>query len=163
MRAVHHSPLRVVANDRGAAQPLEDADLDLLRIQCNESVETCSEARYVFTWQSNDQVRVHMHTRFLAQEAEVLCEPGVVLPAADALRHLLVERLDSHLELQRARRKSPDRVAQGVGQPIGKHLEVQEQSRPVSFEKQLKDRASDVEIQVERAIDELELLYAAIE
>ena len=129
LRAVDHLPLGVVPHDRRAAQPLEDADLDLLRPQRDEPVEAAAEALEVFARQADDQVGVDVNAGLRAEEAQVVLELRVVLPAADELATSLVERLDADLELQRARRELRDDFAQRLGQPVGDHLEVQEQAR----------------------------------
>ena len=53
--------------------------------------------------------------------------------------------------------------AQRLGQAVGDHLKVQKQSRRVTLEEKLQDRAADVEVQVERPVDKLELPAAAVQ
>ena len=100
---------------------------------------------------------MHVHAGLLAQKAQVVGELRIVLPPADPRGDLLVESLYAHLKLQRARREARDRLTQRIGQAIGDHLKMQKQSRRVALEKELQDRPADVDVQTERAIDELEL------
>ena len=163
VRAVDHAPLGVVADDRRAAQPLEDADLDLLRAERDEPVEPGGEAGEVLARQAGDQVGVDVYARLAPEEPQVLREFRVVLPAADSGGDVVVERLYAHLELQRPGREPADWLPQRLGQPVGDHLEVQEQPRPVPVEEELEDRPAGVEVQVERAVHELEPCDAPVE
>ena len=97
-----------MADDRRAAQALEDADLDLVRLERDQPVEAARETGDVLARQAGDQVDVQVHVRVLAQPAEVVGGLGVVLLAADQRLHLGVEGLDADLELQRARRELGD-------------------------------------------------------
>ena len=129
VRAVDHAPLGVVPHDRRAAQPLEHADLDLLRPQRDQPVEPAAKLSRSSPGRPTIRSAWTCTPVSLAQEPQVVRELRVVLPAADALRHVVVERLDADLELQRARRELRDRLAQRLGQPVRDHLEVQEQPR----------------------------------
>src|SRR5437870_2270942 len=106
---------------------------------------------------------MHVYSGLVAEPAQVLFHPCIILPATDERGHLIVERLNPHFELQRAPGKLPDQIAQGVGKPVGNHLKVQEQARSVVLEKERQDRAAGLEIEVECPIDELELPHAARE
>src|SRR5262249_15108394 len=86
-----------------------------------------------------------------------------ILPAANQLANLLVERLHADFKLQRARRKPRDALAKRFRQTIRNHLEVQEETRPVTSEKEFQQGPAALEIQVERAIHELELLHPSIQ
>ncbi len=161
--AVDHSPLRIVADDGGAAKALEHADLDFLGIQRNKAIKTGGKAREVFAGEADDQIGVDMDAGLLAQESQVGREAVIVLPAVDAGGDIGVEGLDAHLELQGATRESADRLAQGLGQAVGDHLEMDEEARLVAFEEKFEDALADVEIEIECAVDEFELAETAIE
>ena len=75
----------------------------------------------------------------------------------------LVERLDADLELQRAGRKLGDDFAQRFRQPVGNHLEMKEMAGPIALEEEFEDGLADGDVEVERAVNELELFHAAIE
>src|SRR5439155_25218714 len=157
VRAVDHAERRVVTHDRRPTQTLEQSDLNLLRPQDHQPVEAGGEAVDVLPRQADDQVRVYVNARVLAQEAQVLGELVIVLPPADSRGNFFVERLDPHFKLQRPGGEARDRLAQRLGQAIGDHLKVQEQPRRVAVEEELKDRARDVDVEVEGSIDKLEL------
>jgi hypothetical protein len=65
--------------------------------------------------------------------------------------------------LHRAGRELGDGFAQRLGQAVGNHLEVIEISGLMAGEEEFENGAAGVEIQVERAIHELELLHATIQ
>src|SRR5439155_3335148 len=97
------------------------------------------------------------------QKAKVIFQPLIVLAALDQIADFLVEGLDADLELERAPRKLRDHRAQGFGQPVGDHFKMEEMSGLIAFEEEFQDGPADGEVEVERAIHELELRYAAIE
>ena len=102
MRAVDHAPGLVVASDRGAAQTLEHADLNLLGPHRHQPIEATAEAWQILTGQSDDQIGVDMHAGLFAQKTQVVLQLGIVLPTADEVRDFIVERLNPHFKLQRA-------------------------------------------------------------
>src|SRR5262245_5375323 len=75
--AVDHAPLGVVADDGGAAEALEDADLDLLGVEGDESVEAGGEGVEVLAGEADDQVSVDVDAGVVAEEMEVLGDLGV--------------------------------------------------------------------------------------
>ena len=79
-----------------------------------------------------------------------------------ALTDFLVKRLDADLELQCAGRKFGDDFAQRFRQPVGNHLEMEEMAGPVALQKEFENRFADGDVQIERAVNELELLHAAV-
>ena len=48
-------------------------------------------------------------------------------------------------------------------QPVGHHLEMEEVAGPMAFEEELQDRPAGVDVEIERAVHELELPHAAVE
>jgi hypothetical protein len=97
-----------VADDRRAAQALEDAELDLVRLQRPQLVEAFGKALHRLAGQAGDQVDVHVGVRLLGQPADVVGGLLVVLLAADQRLHRGIEALDADLELQRAGREFGD-------------------------------------------------------
>ena len=77
-----------------------------------------------------------------------------------------VEGLDADLELQRAGRKARDRRLQRLGQVIRNQFEVQERgvvgTRRDQPEEELEDAHRGRRLEVERAVDELEVTRAAL-
>src|SRR3954462_15459173 len=104
-----------------------------------------------------------MHTRVAAQKAEIIFQLRHVLSPADQLADVIVERLHADFELERARRKLRDQAAQRFRQTVRDHLEMKEEAGLIAFQEELQQRATDVEIQVEGAINELEMYHPAIE
>src|SRR5262249_37414664 len=145
------------------AEALEQANLNLLGAESDETVESRRETLEIFPRQADNQVSVDVDTRFPTEPAEVFLDPRVVLATADEFRDVFVEGLDADLELQRPRAEFPDGFTERIGQAVGNHLEVDEQIRPIAFEEEIQDRRADFEIQVEGAIDELELSHATVE
>ena len=157
VRAVAHLKLPVMAHDGCSAQSLEHAHLNLLRPQRHQPVEARREARQPFARQAHDEVRVQVCARVRPQPGEVLRELRVVLPARDVARGLVVEGLHADLQLHRARRELRQQFAQRLRQPVGNHLEVQEQPRSPAVEEELQDGPAHQQVQVERPVHELEL------
>ena len=98
-----------------------------------------------------------------AKEMEIILQPLIILPAADGRADFLVERLDADLELQRARRELGDDFAQRFGQPVGNHLEVEKMPGLVPLQKEFEDGLAGSDVEIERAVHELELLHAAVQ
>ena len=61
-----------MADDRRAAQALEDAELDLVRRERHQPVEAARETGHVLARQAGDQVDVQVGVRVLAQPADIL-------------------------------------------------------------------------------------------
>lgn len=97
----------------------------------------------------------------VAEESEVVFEFFKILSAADEFADIVIEGLDADFELQRSGGELTDQFAEGIGESIGDHFEVKEESRRVTIEEELEDRAADVEIEIESSIDEFELPEAA--
>ncbi len=154
-----------VARDRRTAQALEDAELDLVRAQRHQAVETGGKARHVLAGQAGDQVHVQVGPALGAQPAQVVLGARVVLPPCDQLLDGRIEGLDADLELQRAGRKLRDRRLQPRRQVVGNQLEVQERrivrTRLQPIEKELQDAHRGLDLEVEGAVDELEAARAA--
>ena len=162
-RVVDHGPLGVVSDDRGSTKPFEDADLDFLRPECEEAVEPPTEAGEVLARQAGDEVGMDMDARTRAQPSEVVLHAGVVLPTGDQLLDVRVERLDADFELERPRWKLRDEFAQGFGESVGNHLEMDEEPLGPALKEELEDAPGNDGMQVERSVDELELADAPIE
>src|SRR3954449_4639052 len=105
MRAVNHAPIVIVADDWGAPKSLEDPDLDLLRPECDQAVEAGGETFHIFSRKPDDQVGVDVDAGLFAEEAEVVCQPVIILPAADAVGDVGIKGLDANLELECAGRE----------------------------------------------------------
>ncbi len=104
-----------------------------------------------------------MDTGHGPQPGEVLLDPLIVLAPVDAGGHGLVECLDADLELQRPGRELFDDPAQRGWQPVRDHLEMDKQTGTISFEEKLENRLAGPQIEVEGAVDKLELAGAAIQ
>src|SRR6478735_1732204 len=98
-----------------------------------------------------------MDSGIVPQPTEILFGDSVVLATADQLADFLVECLDTDFELQGAGGELQDQAAERVRQTIGDHFKVQEQSRFIVIEKELQNRLTDSQVQIECAIDKLEL------
>jgi hypothetical protein len=145
------------------AQALEDTHLNLLRPERDEPVEPGGEAGQGLTRQTDDEVRVDVHRGLGPEKMKIIREPLVVLPAADERPDFGIEGLDTDLELERAGRKAGDDRAQLGGQAIGHQLEVIEPARLMPLKKEFQDRPAGGEVEVERAVHELELFQSAIQ
>src|SRR5258706_10265382 len=99
----------------------------------------------------------------LAKKTKVVLQLAKILAAADQFADTFAKRLHSNFKLQRARRKLRDQFAQRLREPVGDHLEVEEQSRLIPFQEKLQQRPARAQVQVEGAIDKFEMLHAAIE
>jgi hypothetical protein len=160
---VSHLPLRIVADDGRSPETLEDSHLDFMRVQSDESVKAPAETLDGFAGQTDNEIGVDVHTGFAAEKTKVIIQLSHVLTAADEVTNLVVEGLDADFELKRGRWKLGNDLAQLFGQSIRDHLEVQEQAGAIAFQEKVQERFTDVEIQVERAIDKFELGHAAVE
>ena len=98
-----------------------------------------------------------------SKKMEIVRQLVVVLPSADQSAHFGIEGLYADLELQRARRKPGNHVAQRVGEPVGNHLEMHKLARAVPFVEKLQNRFADADVQVEGAVHKFELFHAAVE
>src|SRR5262249_1937851 len=87
----------------------------------------------------------------------------VVLAPLNARGYLLVKRLDAHLKLQCAWRELGNRLAQRRRQPVRDHLKMQEQPRSISLVEELQNGPAGPKVQIEGAIDKLEVLHTALE
>ncbi len=163
MWTVDHLPLRVMSYDRCPAEPLQNADLDFLRTQRKQTIETGSETFERLAGQSDDQVRMDMDPCFLAEESEVCLELVVVLSSTDQFPHLWIKRLDADLELERTRRELRDQFSERIRQSIGDHLKMQEHSLLETIEEELQDGTTDAKVEIERSVDKFELQCASIE
>ena len=68
MRVVNHLPLGVVPDNRRAAQPFEDADLNFLRAERDEPVEAGGKTFQRFAGQADDQIGVDVNAGFARAE-----------------------------------------------------------------------------------------------
>ena len=100
---------------------------------------------------------------FAAQKIKIVREPFVILPPADERADFGIERLDADLELQRARWKFGDDFAQFGGQPVGNHFKMVKMSGLMARKEKFQNRLAGGYIEIERTVNELELLYATIE
>src|SRR5258706_15628536 len=87
----------------------------------------------------------------------------MILPAADEPLDLGVQCLNSDLELQRPGWEPRDHLAQRERQPVGDQLEVQEQPGRPPLEEELEDATAGADVEIEGAVDELEVARAAVE
>ncbi len=151
-----------MACDRRAAKSLEYADLDLVRARSPQPVEAAAERREVLAGQADDEVRVQVHAGVLAQPLQVGEHLVVVLPPRDRLAYLRIERLHADFELQHAFGELRDRFLERVGQAVRDQFEVHEQPRPQALQEELEDRDARLDVEVERAVDELEVRQPAV-
>ncbi len=162
IRAVTHCMCFGMARDRRAAQALEDADLDFMRMQRMQPVEATTEAGEVFTRQARNQVDMDQRRRFLAQPAQIGFGRGIVLPPRDARLHGLVPGLDADLEMQRSLRETQDRLLQFFRQVVGYQFEMDEQIITQALKEKLEYRQAGGHLQVEGAVDKTEMPGAAV-
>jgi Glycosyl hydrolases family 35 len=163
MRAVDHGPWEIVPDDRSAGKTLEQSDLNFLGIQLHQPIKPSAETGHVLAGQADNQIGVNVNAALAAQESQVLFQPPNILPAADEFTNRFVEALHADFKLQRPRRKLHDQFPQRRRQSVGDHLKMQEQLRCVSIQKELQDRAADVQVQVKRPVHEFELPRAAVQ
>jgi hypothetical protein len=88
-----------VPDDRGAAQAFEDANLDFLRVEPDQAVESGAEAFERFARQSDDEIGVNVDAGAGSEESEIVFEPFGILAAFDQPPDLFVESLNADLEL----------------------------------------------------------------
>ena len=163
MGAVNHLPCLIVARDGGAAQPLQNSDLDFLRTQRQQAVESRRKTLQRFARQAGDQIGVDVNAGLLAQEPHVIGQPRVVLRTADVFGSPLVESLNADFKLKGAGRELHDDFTQRLGQPVRNHLEVEEQAVVMAIQKKLQDGFARRDVQVEGAVNKFELAHAAVE
>lgn len=104
-----------------------------------------------------------MDTALVSEPFEIGLQVGVVLTAADEGFDGGVERLDSDLELQCAGWELGDPFAQTLGQTVGNHLEMDEQTGTPAIEEEFENGAAGGKMEVEGAVDELELGHAPVQ
>lgn len=98
-----------------------------------------------------------------SEPAEVVLHATVVLSARDQFLDVGIQRLDADFELEGAGWELRDEFAEGIGQAVGDHLEVDEETLGPALEEELEDAAGDDGVEVECAVDELELADAPIQ
>ncbi len=154
-----------VANDRGATQAFEDAELDFVGPQRVELIKAAREAFEVFAGQAGNEVDVQVGLRVIAQPSEVVGCLAVVLLARDALLHFGVEGLDADFELQCAGGKAGDAGFKRFGQVVGHEFEMQEArivgSRFNFSDEEVKDGEAGFDVEVEGAVNKFEAARAA--
>src|SRR5215470_12543235 len=91
-----------MTDDGGASQPLQNSDLDLLRPQTDEPVESGSEALEGFSRQPRDQIGMNMNAGLLSQKSEIVLETSVILAALNQAPDFFIEGLNAHLKLERS-------------------------------------------------------------
>src|SRR5437773_3313181 len=91
IRAIDHPPCRVMTSDWCAAQPLQNPDLNLLRMESEQTIESRGKAFQRFARQSDNQIGVNVNAGAGTKETQVVGEPVIVLPAADQPAHLRIE------------------------------------------------------------------------
>ncbi len=160
---VDHAVLGVVSCERGAAEALEDADLNFLRAEAHESIEAGGQALERFAGEADDEVGMEMGGGLGAEEAEVLRGACDVLATMDAVGDVRVEGLDTDFELQASGGEAGDEIAEFGREEVGDHLEVEEEVGAQPVEEELEDRAGGGCVQVEGAVYELESEQPAIE
>ena len=153
-------------DDGRPAQALEDAELDFVGSDGNQLIETACKAVDIFAWQAGNQVGVQMRMRMFHQPADVGGRLLVVLFAADQRLHFRVEALHSDFQLQSAGREFRKQFLQAVGQMIGYYFKVDKNRivrlRSQLVEEELQDAAADIRVQIESAVDELELARSSL-
>ena len=105
---------------------------------------------------------MYVYVGLFAQKRQIVGDAVVVLSSTDPPGDVRVERLDADLELEPPRGKLTDEVAQLFGEAVGDHLEMHERRFGALGQKEVEDSGRRVDPQIERAIDELELPYAAV-
>ena len=163
LRVVNHAPLGIVADDGGAAEALENAELNFLGLERDQAVEPSGETLKVFTGQAGDKVGMDMDAGVLAEETEILLEALIILAALDESADFGIKGLNADFKLQSAGRKAGDDFPQGLRQTVRDHFEMKEETGLVALEKEFENGAADIDVQVEGAVDELELFHTALE
>src|SRR5579862_1304627 len=97
------------------------------------------------------------------QKVKIVFQSLVILAAFNQRADVLIKGLDADFESQRAGWKSGDDFTQCFGQAIRNHFEVEEVSWLIARQKKFKDSLADIGVQIECAVDELELLHAAVQ
>ena len=154
-----------MAGDGRAGEFLQDAKLDFVGAEGDEAVEAGGEAFGCFAGEPRDEIDVEEGVGVLAQEAEVVRGAFEVLRAADGFKDLRIERLQADFELEGAGRKAREDFAQFGGKAVGQHFEVEEEAGELrqAFKKEGKDFDGAGDVEIERAVAELELPRAASE
>lgn len=160
---IAHGPFLVVTLDRGTAEAFEEAHLDFLGIEADQTIETGGEAFEGFAGQADDEVGVEVDAGVLAEEAEVILQPFEVLATGDAGADFGIEGLDADLELEGAGWKGGDFLAERFREAVGDHFEVEEQAVVPAIAEEAEDGSAGGEVEVEGAIDEFEMTGAALE
>src|SRR5262249_17831599 len=125
MRIIGHLPFSIVSNDWCAAQPLEQAHLNLLRPKRNEPVETCSKTIERLSRQTHNEISMDVHARMLAEKSQIVLQSLVILPPLNQRSHFFIEGLNSNLKLQGPWGKFGYDLAQRFGQPVRDHFKME--------------------------------------
>jgi hypothetical protein len=160
---VAHGPFLVVTLDGSAAEALEQAHLDFLGIQADQTIETGGKTVEGFAGQADDEVGVEVDTGLLAEEAEIILQPIEVLASGDAGADIGMEGLDADFELEGAGGEGGDFLAERFREAVGDHFEVEEEAVVPAIAEEAEDGTAGGEVEVEGAIDELEMPGAALE
>ena len=156
VRAVDHPPLGVVPDDWGAPKPLENPDLDLLRLKPQQTIKPPAETLEILARKPDDQVGMDVNAGLGPKESEILLQPGERLSSADQLGAQRVKGLDSNLELHRSGRKPGDDLPQLRREPVRDHFKMVEPPLDMALEEVAQQGAACLEVEVEGSVDELE-------
>ena len=121
-------PLGVVPRDGGAAQALEDADLQFVGLEADHPVEVGGKVFQRLARQPRDQVGVDQRLGFRAQETQRVLRGGGGLLPADARVERLVERLHADLQPQQAGWGAAQQLAPRRRQALRRDLQMHLQS-----------------------------------
>ena len=121
------------------------------------------EAFQGLTRQPGDEIGMDVNAGLPAQKTKILLEPRIILPAFDEAANMLIERLNANFELEHARREPGDDFAESFRQTVRDHFEMEEVAGLPAGKEEFENGAADVDVQVERAVDELEMFHASLQ
>src|SRR5256885_1116798 len=99
----------------------------------------------------------------MTKKLQIVLQLLKILTTADPMANLVIKRLDADLELQCAGRKSDDYFPKDGRQPIGDHFKMIEKPGLPAFEAEFEQCPAGIDVQIESAIHELELLDPALQ
>src|SRR5689334_12264678 len=99
MTAIDHLPPFVMPRDWRPAQPLQNAHLNFVRLEPDQSVKSSRKALQRFAWEAGDQIGVNVNSRALPQKLKIIAQALVILAAFDEAADIRIKRLNADLEL----------------------------------------------------------------
>ena len=142
-----------IADDPRAWETLEPVDLDLRRVTgFNNGIESLGKGFLVFTWQTENQIRMDNRAGLLTELAEIFKGVICFYAAADKLGNFGIDGLESDFKMERAFRKGRHAFKDIRMQMVRVDFKMQAGARRDAGKKEVQYRAGVFDGRVETAV-----------